>query len=93
MSGERLRVDASALTLAEHAEAAQAMSDYTGKPGESFYQLAALAWIVRRRTEPDYTYADALTLTMADLELVTDAGEASAADNGGAPPSLPDVGP
>lgn len=88
---DKIRVDVSELTLGEMAEAAELAGD-TDAPGGSFRNLAAMAAIVKRRTEPTYTYEDALRLTMGELEIVEAPPEADAGDSGVPPLSSAEHG-
>ena len=84
----KLRVDMAEVTLGELADVADllgmSLSDALTGPGQP-RALAALAWIVTRRTDSAFTFDDALKLRMADIDMVnSDAeGEALAAANGG----------
>jgi len=72
---KKIRVDAAALTLAEHAEAAEvvaAAGHDPDAPGSGFYSVAAMAYLTQRRTDPTFTFEQALTLRMGDLDLVND---------------------
>jgi hypothetical protein len=82
---EKIRVDSADLTLGEMAEVADAAGDVEGA-GANFRYTAALAWVTKRRTDPAYTYADALRLRMGDLDLVDADPEALSGANGDAPP-------
>jgi hypothetical protein len=98
----KIRVDAADMTLAEHAEAAQIAAENghpTDGPGAQFYSVAAMAYLVHKRVDPTFTYAQALNLKMSELDLVNEdeggeaAPEAIAASNGGAPQTSPVSGP
>lgn len=85
----RLRVDANDLTLREHAEAMRAAEPYAEHPASADYVVAGMAWQIRCRTDPEFTYEQALELKLSEIELVgagDDAGEVSAADSGGPAP-------
>jgi len=92
----KIRVDANELTLAEHAEAAEiaaASGHPLDAPGGQFYSVAAMAFLVQRRTDPTFTYEQALALKMGDLEMVNnDEEKARAVNNGGAPQPSPESG-
>jgi hypothetical protein len=70
LSTPKVRVDVSDMTLGEMAEALEASGGNTDAPGFNFRQMAAMAWVMKRRTEPDYTYEDALKLKMGDIDVV-----------------------
>jgi hypothetical protein len=91
---EKIVVDATDLTLGEMAEIADVITPQeNATDGSNFRYTAALAWMVKRRTDPDFTYEDALKLRMGDLEVVNHDPEALAAGNGGKPLSSPVLGP
>jgi hypothetical protein len=89
----KVEVDFADLTLGELDELDQTfdqpLEEMMGGKGK-FKAMAAAAWLIRRRTDPDYTLADALTLKMNQLELV--AGEVEAANVGGTPQPSPESG-
>jgi len=92
MSDDRIRVDVAGMTLLEQAEAADVLEAHglsTEGAGAGLRNVVALAYVLRRRTDPSYTWDDASRLGMADIDLVVDSPEALAADNGGAPQPLP----
>lgn len=90
---EPMKIDASELTLRELAE----LEEELGTPLAGLMEksqahgLAGIAWLVKRRTDPDFTFDDALDLKMGDLEMIA-AGEAPAATNGGTLQSSPETG-
>jgi hypothetical protein len=55
--------------------------------------LAALACVIKRRTEPGFTMDDAWDLRVSDLELVQPDPEASGDGNGATPQPSPVSGP
>ena len=69
----------SRLTLGEVAAVEElsglAMTDI-GEPGVPMAKfMAAVAYVIRKRTNPDFTFADALNLRMDDLEELSAAAE------------------
>ena len=79
----KIRLDLSELTLRELDRASTALGEplgeaMTGMP--QFRAMAAVAFVVKQRTDPDYTYDQALDLTMADFEWVQPDPERSPAD-------------
>lgn len=66
---EKIRVDVSEMTLGEMAEAVEVAGNESAS-GFNFRQTAALAWIAMRRTDPTFTYEQALLLKMSDLDIV-----------------------
>lgn len=89
---DKIRVDSSDLTLGEMAEVADAAGSDVESAGANFRYTAALAWITKRRTDPAFTYADALRLRMSDLDLVDADPEVRSGANGDAPPLSPASG-
>ena len=89
-----VKIDAADLTLGELAELEETMGTSLDQIMEQSQArgIAGIAWLVRRRDVPDFTFDDALALRMSDLEMIT-AGEVPAATNGGAPRSSPVPGP
>ena len=69
----------SRLTLGEVAAVEElsglAMTDI-GEPGVPMAKfMAAVAYVIRKRTNPDFTFADALNLRMDDLDELTAVAE------------------
>jgi hypothetical protein len=91
---EPIRVDAAELTLAELADVSDAAGTPEGvaRAGDNFRQIAAMAWVVKRRTDPGYTFAAALGLRMADIDLGEQPPEVPGGDNGVSPLSSPALG-
>jgi hypothetical protein len=88
----QVRVDVSDLTLGEMADALEASGGDTDAAGFNFRQMAAMAWVMQRRTVPDYTYKDALNLRMGDIDIVEQAPEVSGGVAGVTPPGSPEPG-
>jgi hypothetical protein len=89
----KIVVDASELTLREMAELSAVAGDFEA-PGSNFRFTAALAWAMKRRTDPDFTFEQALDLKMGDLDIVGEADpEVLAANIGGKPPASVEPGP
>ena len=95
----RLRVDQSELTLGELADIEDALgcSLATAFDRSTARAIAALVWVTRKRTVPDFTLADALTMRMDQLDIVTPdssdgRGEAAGGTNGVSPPESPGSG-
>jgi hypothetical protein len=88
----KVRVDVSDLTLGEMADATEAAGD-PDAAGSNFRQMAAMAWVTMRRTEPDYQLKDALELRMGDIDIVEQPGEAQGGEPGVTPPASPEPGP
>lgn len=90
-----IKIVPSTISFADQGEAADAL-EAAGYPtdtaGNSYRQVAAMAWIVTRRTDPTFTIEEALKLTTADIEIVTEAPEVSGG-NGTSPPLSPESGP
>lgn len=94
----KLRVDMADLTLGELADVA----DVLGAPLAEALQgqsqpraIAAIVCVLQRRTDPAYTYEQALGLRMAELEIVAAEAtgpEVPAGNNGAAPVLLPASG-
>jgi hypothetical protein len=98
MTAEKVRIDMADLTLGELAEVGEllgmSLQDAMTGPAQP-RAVAALACVVARRTDPAYTFDQALALHMTDLEIVNApdaAGEPSAGSNGAAPAVLPASG-
>jgi len=94
----KLRVDQADVTLAELADIEEALGASLGVAfaQSSARAIAAVAWVTARRTDPTYTLAQALTLRMGDLDIVTPEdgpGEAPGGGNGTSPPASPAPGP
>lgn len=89
----RWRIDPSELSLREMGEIAQLLNAPLSDVLTGLRQhegIAAAAWIVIRRTDPTFTYEQALDLRpMRDIEMVNEApsSEAPAGGSGDAPPS------
>lgn len=94
----RIQVAMDDLTLEEMAEVGELMGatlDAVLTGPRQPLAIAALAWIVRRRTDPTFTYEAAKRLRIADVHLITSEegqGEAHAASNGGTPHVSPESG-
>jgi hypothetical protein len=74
MSGERIRVDMAELTLRELAAvgrmlAPRALSDVMQGP-EQTEAIAALVCVIKQRTDPTFTFEQALDLHMGDVEFI-----------------------
>jgi len=54
--------------------------------------MAAMAWVVKRRTDSAFTFDDALALRMGDLDIVEQAPEVRSGVIGVAPPPSPASG-
>ena len=91
---DKLRLDATDLTLGELADLETELGGSLDTIMEASQGrgIAGIAWIIKRRTVPDYTMTDALALKMSDLEL-TDAGETQGGNNGASPQLSPAPGP
>lgn len=85
---DKIRIDPTEMTLGEMAEAIEVAGDPTAA-GFNFRQTAALAWIVKRETDPAFSYADALRLKLGELDIVESPPEASGGATGAAPPLSP----
>jgi hypothetical protein len=88
----RITVDVSQMTLGEMADAT-AMSGDVDAPGGSFRQMAAMACVVTRRTDPEFTLEDALALRMGDIVIVEQPPEVPSGVTGVTPLPLPEPGP
>lgn len=68
---DKLKLDQESLTFRELAD----IEEKLGAPLDVLFEksralpMAALAWITKRRTDPGFTFDDALELGPADLEL------------------------
>lgn len=89
---EKIRVDVAEMTLGEMAEAIEA-AGAEDTAGFNFRQTAALAWIVVRRTDPTFTYEQALQLRVGELDIVGADPEALGGGTGVQPPTLVVPGP
>jgi hypothetical protein len=96
MSSEngRIRVDAADLTLREHAAAVQAAEPFKDHPAAADYVVAGMVWQTRLRTDPSYTYDQALDLKFSDLDIVGAevVGEVQGVSDGAPPLSSPEPG-
>ncbi len=85
----KMKLDMADLTLGELADVTEMLGigiqDALQGPSQP-RAMAAIAWILHRRDDPAYTFEQALTLRMGDLEIVSSDPEALAGDNGDAPP-------
>jgi hypothetical protein len=91
-----IRVVMSELTLDEMAAAGEVLGDPVDEviagPAR-FRGLAALAYVVVRRDDPDFTWEQAKALHLRDIEVVeADPEKVPAGSNGGAPVLLPASG-
>jgi hypothetical protein len=89
-----VRIEMDNMTLGELDRVAEML----GEPMDGIMQgtaqfraMAALAAVVMQRTEPAYTFDQALALRMGDIELVEGSPE-SDGDDGSAPPPSPESG-
>lgn len=90
---EKIRVDVAEMSLREMAEAIELAGDENA-PGFNFRQTAALACIVKRRTDPTFTYEQALELKIGELDIVNDeAPEVPGGGTGVLPLPSPEPGP
>lgn len=97
---EKIRVDMDELTLDEMADVAellvdtfgQSLNDLLSSPKQPL-AIAALAWAMQKRTNPDYTFAEARRLRIGDIDFVAGGeaqpGEALGVSNGAVPPPSP----
>ena len=83
----KIRIDMDSLTMREMIDAAKLLP-----PGVKYEDggpavMPAMVAIIMRRTDPSFTYDQALDMRMSDLDMKgdDDTGEASAATNGTAP--------
>lgn len=69
----KLQIDATDLTLAEYGEIEEtlgaSLEDLLAGVGK-WKAVAAMAWIIRRREDPSFTFEDAGAYRMGDIELV-----------------------
>jgi len=94
----KLRVDQADVTLAELADIETALGASLGVAfaESSARAIAAVAWVTARRADPTFTFAQAMQLRMADLDIVTPEdgpGEAPGGGNGTSPHASPEPGP
>ena len=94
---EKIRVDMADLTLAEMAEVGELLGDTLDVALAGPRQplaVAAIAWVVHRRTDPGFTYQAAQQLRLSDIEMIgaDERPEALAASNGGTPQPSPASG-
>lgn len=92
-------VDPSDLTLSEYGELEEAL----GSPLETLLEgsgkwraIAGMAWIIQRRSDPTYELADAFSLRMGEVQLVTPEtaeGFPQSGPGGAPPPASPAPGP
>jgi hypothetical protein len=90
-----LRVEMDDLTLGELDRVAEMLGvpiDGVMQGTGQFRALAALATVVRQRTDPAYTFDEALTLKLGDIDLVAEQPPESVADDGSAPPPSAESG-
>jgi hypothetical protein len=86
----KVRIDQESLTFAELAD----IEDATGQTfaalstSSNGRMMAALVWVTVRRTDPAFTYAQALAYGPGDIEQVPDDPEAPGANGGAKPPAL-----
>ena len=85
MSSDKIRVDVSEMTLRDMAETLEVAGD-PDSAGFNFRQTAALAWLVVRRTDPTFTYEQALDLKIGDLDIVEQLPEVQGGATGVVPP-------
>lgn len=84
---DKIRVDVSDLSLEEMAEALEAMGDVDEKSkGFNFRQTAALAWVTIKRTNPEFTYEQALKMKIGELDIVEAPPEVPGGATGVVPP-------
>lgn len=92
---EKLKVDMQQLTLRELSDARDVL-DGTSLADvmqtDQWRGTAVLAYLTKRRTDPGFTFDQALDLRMADIELVNPDPEAQGAPNGAEPQSPPESG-
>lgn len=95
---EKVRVDLAEITFGEMIDATEVadVADVTKASAADQARLnAAFAWVVLRREYPDVTYADALALPVARVEVIqaTDPfSPTSGATDGEPPPASPEPG-
>jgi len=92
----KLRVDASDLTLGELAQVGEllgmSLTDAMSGTGQA-RGIAAIACVVARRTDPSFSFDQALALRMSELDLVEQPDpEVPSASNGDSPRALPALG-
>ena len=91
----RIRVEVADLTLGELAAAGELLGGPLHEAMTGMGQpkaIAAIVCVIQRRTDPAYTLDQALSLRMADVELVGADPEAPAGSNGIGPVLLPASG-
>jgi hypothetical protein len=93
---EKLRVDMADLTFEELAVAGELVGvplvELMGGPGH-FRYVAAVVCVTMRRTDPDFSLAQAMRMRPSDVELVdSSSSEPSAGSNGAGPALLPAAG-
>lgn len=96
-SNGKIRVDAADLSLREHAAAVDAAAPYADHAASADYVVAGMVWQTVLRTDPTFTYEQALDLKFADLEIVGGDGgdadpEADGAETGASPQSSAALG-
>jgi hypothetical protein len=69
-NGSKIEFDAADLTLLEHAEAMKAADPYKEHPSAQTFVLAGMVWQLMLRSDPTFTYDQALGLKFSDLEIV-----------------------
>jgi len=94
---DKIRVDMADLTLAEMAEVGETVGetlDVALAGPRQPLAVAAVAWVVRRRSDPTFTYEAAKQLRLGDIEMIgADAHpEAPGASNGASPQPSPASG-
>lgn len=86
---DKLRVDQSEITLGELADVEEMLgrSLSSAFEGGQARAIAALVWVIKRRTEPDYPFDEALKVKIGDLDVVVPGSspEAPSGDNGQSP--------
>lgn len=85
MSDGKIVVNVSEFSLREMAEAIE-LAGAPDAAGFNFRQTAALAWVVKRRTDPAFTYEQALDLKIGDLDIVGESPEVPSGVTGELPP-------
>jgi hypothetical protein len=90
----KIRVDAADLTLREHAAAVQAAEPHKEHPAAADFVVAGMVWQTQLRTDPTYTYDQALDLKFSDLDIVGEeqVGEVLGVSDGAPLPSSPEPG-
>ena len=89
---ERLRVEMDDLTLAELDQVAEMLDseqlDQAMQGKGQFRAMAAIAAVVQRRTDPTFTYEQALQMKLGQIELVEPDPEGGSGDGTAQPSSL-----